>query len=76
MNSYLKQQRAQRRARVAAGLCAVCAQPRGVWAWRCDTCNRQHREQQRRRLGYPAWTPSGRGGWAPRDRLTIEVGEQ
>lgn len=37
----------RRRARVAAGRCAFCNEPLGVYRYLCDDCEAKHRERQR-----------------------------
>jgi predicted amidophosphoribosyltransferase len=39
--------RSRRAARVAAGLCAACGEPRERYAFACDACQAEQRERQR-----------------------------
>ena len=49
------------RQRIAAGLCAKCAQPRNEYATLCDDCTKKWRVHIREQRGLQPWRPGGVG---------------
>lgn len=55
---YLKTHRAKK---AATGRCLWCSQPRLEPYAVCARCHRRRNETRRRRMGFKAWVPGGRG---------------